>query len=391
MFVLAVSAFLSGFGTAGAGSSSAFSVDLKEVLDSAIDRHNGIGVSAAVIVPGRMPWLGVSGVSHESTSITPDMIFGAGSTTKSFMAALILQLVEEKQLSLEDPIGKYLPSYPNISGSVTIHQLLNHTSGIYNVTEHSSFWDTILWNRMKSWSPEEILQNFVSTPYFSPGEGWHYSNTNYILLGMLAEAVTGSKVSSELRNRFLTPLGLTRTFLEIEEQITGTVAHRWYDFYGDGTPDDISFLIRTSEFSAYWTAGAMFSTAEDLAKWAQALFGGSVLKQSSLDQMLTFHSPTPGEPQMAGYGLGALKYAPEVVAQETAYGHGGWVIGYQTVLAYLPDYDVTISIIINENNDDCLLAIADGLVRVVLKYLPKRKPMPWIPLLLFGEDSSGNN
>ena len=94
---------------------------------------------------------------------------------------------------------------------------------------------------------------------------------------------------------------------------------------------------------------------------------------------------------MAGYGLGTVKYAPQVVAGETAHGHGGWVIGYQTALAYLPDYDVTISIIMNENNDDCLTAIANGLIRVALKYLPQGKPMPWIPLLLFGEDSFGNN
>jgi D-alanyl-D-alanine carboxypeptidase len=185
----------------------------------------------------------------------------------------------------------------------------------------------------------------------------------------------------------LDPLGLTITFFDIEEQITGVIAHRWYDFFGDGTPDDISFLPRTSEYSAYWTAGAMFSTADDLARWSQALFRGNVLSQFSLDQMLTFHSPTPGEPLMIGYGLGTVKILPALIAGEEAFGHGGWVFGYSTVMAYFPEYDVSISILLNKNDDNYnfLSAIADALIRVVIDYLSQSKAMPWIPLLLFDD------
>ena len=391
VFALAVFSFLFWFEAAGADSSRTFTEELQQVLDTELERHNGIGVSAAVIIPGRIPWLGTSGVSHGTTLISTDMLFGIGSTTKNFMAALILQLAEEGELSLQDPLSKYLPSYPNINSTITIRQLLNHTSGVYNFTEHPSIWDTIFANNMRLWTPEEILTTFVLQPYFSPGTGWHYSNTNYTLLGMIVEVITGSKVSTELRNRFLDPLGLTRTFFDIEEQITGVIAHRWYDFFGDGTPDDISFIIRTSEYSAYWAAGAMFSTAEDLARWSQALFRGNVLSPFSLDQMLTFHSPTPGEPLMIAYGLGTIKFIPELVAGEEAYGHGGWVFGYLTAMAYFPEYGVSISIILNENNDDCMAAMANGLTRVVINYLSQRKSMPWIPLLLLDIDTFKGN
>ena len=367
---------------AAADSSLTLAEELQQVLDTERGRHNVMGVSAAVIIPGRTPWHGVSGVSHGTTSITTDMLFGIGSTTKNFMAALILQLAEEGKLSLEDPLSKYLPSYPNIDSTITIRQLLNHTSGIYDFIKHPSIWDTIFANVMRLWTPEEILANFVLQPYFSPGTDWHYSSTNYTLLGMIVEVITGSKVSTELRNRFFDPLGLTGTFFDIEEQITGVIAHRWYDYFGDGTPDDISFLIRTSEYSAYWTASAIFSTADDLARWSQALFRGNVLSQSSLDQMLTFHSPTPGEPRITGYGLGTVRFAPELFAGEEAFGHSGWVFGYSTVMLYFTEYDVSISILLNENNEDCLVAIADGLIRVVINYLSQSKAMPWIPLLL---------
>jgi len=385
VFALATFIFMFLVEATDADSRLTLAEELQQVLDTELLNHNGIGVSAAAIIPGQKPWLGTSGVSHGTTSITTDMLFGIGSNTKNFMAALILHLVEEGKLSLEDQVSKFLPNYPNINSAITIRQLLNHTSGIYNITEHPSIWDTIFANSLRLWTPEEILSNFVLAPYFDPGTGWHYSNTNYTLLGMIVEVITESKVSTELRNRFFKPLGLARTFLDIEEPITGVLAHRWYDFSGDGIPEDISFIFRTSEFSAYWTAGAMFSTAEDVAKWSQALFRGNVLSQASLDQMLTFHSPTPGEPQMIGYGLGTVKFAPELVDGEEAYGHGGWVFGYSTAMAFLPDYNVSISILLNVNNDNCLAAIANGLVQVVTNYLSHRKSMPCIPLLLLGK------
>jgi len=356
--------------------------ELQHVLDAELDRQNGIGISVAIRMPRRSPWHGVSGVSYDTTPLTSSMLFGIGSVTKNFVAALILQLAEEGKLSLDDALETYLPNYANINSAITIRQLLNHTSGVFDFIKHPSIWDTIFANPFKLWTPEEILETFVLQPYFTPGTGWHYSSTNYTLLGMIVKEITGSKVSTELRERFFNPLGLDNTFFDIEEPITGTIAHRWYDISGDGIPDDISFLIRTSEYSAYWTASAIFTTAADLAKWSHALFRGDVLRDSSLDQMLAFHSPTPGEPLITGYGLGTIKVAPGIISGEEAFGHSGWVFGYSTAMLYFPEHDVSMAILMNKNNEIGLAELASSLIRVVKKHLPQSGAAPWIPLLL---------
>jgi D-alanyl-D-alanine carboxypeptidase len=284
---------------------------LQNELDNALEASHGMGISAAVYIPGHELWLGVSGVSHGSIPLTKEMKFSIGSTTKNFTAALTLRLVEEEMLTLEDSLHEWLPNYTNIDSTITIRQLLNHTCGIFNMTDHPTIWDSVFADLNRVWTPDEIVNNFVLEPYFPPGSGWHYSNTGYILLGMIIREATGSEVSTALRFRFLNPLGLNNTFLEVEEMVPGMVVHGWIDINGDGTPDDLSLYPRVSIYSGAWTAGAMVSTAEDLVKWTHALFRGDVLDQETLGQMLVFQSPCPGEPLVSGYGLGLCQFYME--------------------------------------------------------------------------------
>ena len=257
--------------------------NLQAALDQARARAGIIGVSAAVIGPDQA-WTGASGLSIRATAISvrPEMIFSAGSITKSFMAALMLQLAEEKKLTLDDTIGQWLPNVVSnpalhIPGAVTIRQLLNHTSGIYDYTDSKEFFTALLADLGKRWSPEDIL-SYVGTPYFEPGSGWEYSNTNYILVGMIATRAADASVVSELQRRFFRPLGLRSTFLEGEETVVGEIAHGYSRDFG-GPKQDISSFPRTGLYSAAGTAGAIVSTSEDLARWAQALFGGGVLQR----------------------------------------------------------------------------------------------------------------
>jgi len=161
---------------------------LQNALDKALEigsEGHQLGISAAIIIPDEEIWIGVAGVSHPGTPIAPEMLFDIGSSEKNFQAALVLKLKEEGLLSLDDPISKWLPDYPNINHTVTIRQLLNHTSGIYDFIEHpDSTWRRGFSNidPIKIWTPEEVITTFMSEPYFSPGEGWHYSTTNYLLL-----------------------------------------------------------------------------------------------------------------------------------------------------------------------------------------------------------------
>ena len=110
------------------------------------------------------------------------------------MAALVLQLVEEGRLTLDDPLSTWLPDFPNIDNRTTIRQLLNHTSGIYDYVKHPDSPFQMAYKSTKTWTQEQILLELVEQPYFSPGSGWHYSTTNYILLRLIAEKATGSNV-----------------------------------------------------------------------------------------------------------------------------------------------------------------------------------------------------
>lgn len=345
---------------------------LQEALDNARASYDLIGVSAAVIVPGQEIWTGASGFSRPPNKMRPDMLFGIGSVTKTFTAALILKLAEEGLLSLDDSLHQWLPSFQNIDSTITIRQLLNHTSGIFDFLNDGfdDFWSAVAADLTKVWTPEEIL-TFVKEPHFPPGSSWKYSNTNYILLGMIIKEVTGSQVSTELRNRLLNPLNLHSTFLDVEETISGEVAHNWSDgFDGDGTLDDISSLPRTAMFSMAWTAGAMFSTAEEVARFANALYGGEVLSQAYHNQMLTFYPVTssPFGPAVTGYGLGTAR---ATLSGKELWGHGGNLgpYGYTALVGYSPEDRVTIALLFNHDFDyEIRFSIFAALLNVVLDF-----------------------
>jgi D-alanyl-D-alanine carboxypeptidase len=335
-----------------------YAQELQDALDSALEvgsRGYHLGVSAAVITPGHKIWLGVSGVSHPGIPITPEMLFNIGSAEKNFQAALVLKLTEEGLLSLDDPLHKWLPEYPNIDKDITIRQLLNHSSGIYDFVEHpDSPWRGGFHNlnATKKWTTEEIITTFIREQYFPPGGGWHYSTTNYLLLSMIIESVTSSQVFIEIKNRFLKPLNLEHTMGGFTEPIPNDliIAHPWYDADRDGDIEDMysSSLIWLTSFIPNLT----YSTAGDLAKWINALYHDCiVLSQDSLDKMLTFYRPTidPGEPTVSGYGLGVADFSEFLGVQ--AYGHGGSHFGYTTAALYLPEHGIIICWLINTGAD----------------------------------------
>jgi CubicO group peptidase (beta-lactamase class C family) len=215
------------------------------------------------------------------------MLFAIGSITKNMVASLTLQLAEEGVLSLEDSLGVWLQAYPNIDDRVTIRQLLNHTSGIYQYFSNQAIWDEMERDPARVWTHEEVL-TYVLEPYFPPGEGFRYSNTNYTLLGMIIEKATGATVGSELRRRFWEPLGLSRTYFAIEEEIPDNVAHVWGSQKPGGEAEDLTRAPRAAHDSIIHPSGGVFATAEDLARWSDALFGGEVIGESQLDEMLEF-------------------------------------------------------------------------------------------------------
>lgn len=339
---------------------------LQKVLDEKISKYDVRGVSAAVIFPDQKIWTGVSGISYDTVSIKPDMLFAIGSITKNVVATLTLKLVEEGMLSLDDPLSNWLPEYPHVNSAITIRQLLNHTSGIYMFWSNQKIWDDLKNDRYKVWTPEEIL-SYIKEPYFEPGEGWRYSNTNYLLMAMIIEKVSGSSLSAEFRKYFWQPLEIENAFLSLEEEIPNNLAHVFGDNYNnDGSVLDLTYLPRASHESITYGSGGLFMTAKDLARWGQSLFEGEVLGQKSMDEMLEFVDIGFGR-KKRGYGLGVELFTRRTAHGEKAIGHSGANIGTSVYMIHLPEHHITIVVMINDFNHNCSLAITKALTKEVLK------------------------
>jgi len=186
---------------------------------------------------------------------------------------------------------------------------------------------------------------------------------------MILENVTGTSLSSELRNRFWIPLGMNNTYLPIEETLPEPVAHGWLDLNGDGNDEDISSYSIAAFTSAASLAGAVYSTSEDLAKWAKALFHDkTVLSQNSLDQMLTFYSPIPGQPLLDGYGLGVINFSRDLFNNLEIIGHSGDAPGYAAGSLYLPAYGVCIGVSDNTEEGNSMSVLND-LLDIIIDHL----------------------
>jgi len=340
---------------------------IQTVLNEGIDAFNIHGVSASVIIPDRKIWDAVGGLSHDTVSIKPEMLFAIGSVTKNFVAALALKLAEENILSMEDPLSKWLPDFPYIDNKITIRQLLNHTSGLYMFWDNQKIWDDLKKDRSKIWSPEEVL-NYIKEPYFPPGKGWRYSNTNYLLMAMIIKKATASNLSENFRKYFWQPLGISNAFLSLEDEIPqNKLAHVYGDnFNFDDLNKDVTFLPRNSHESITYGSSGVFITAHDLAFWCHALFEEEVLQESSIKEMLNFieFSPTAN---MRAYGLGVQLYTRRFSSGEDAIGHGGGNIGTTTYMVYLPEHHVSIVVMINAFPNQGADAITKSLIRIVLR------------------------
>lgn len=336
-----------------------FADELEAALENGLHQYGGKGISAAVIMPGYDPWIGVSGISHADTPITEDSLLSAGSITKNFIAVVVLQLSEEGILDLDDPLHKWLPDYPYVDNTITIRQLLSHTGGIYDFVRHPDFWDAVFSDRDRVWDIDDVLVSYLLEPYFPAGTSWHYSSGGYSLLRMIIQEATGSDVSTEIRNRILDPMGLEDTFYVLEESLPRPVAHGWFDLDGDDEYDDLSGEPTPAFYSA--AGGGIFITAEDLVRWTHALYHDKeVVSAQLLEQMLDFYTVNdPNEPLVAGYGLGVVLFSPDLFNGEEILGHGGNAIGYAAASLYLPEYGASVAVLVNTEHGESMPTVND--------------------------------
>lgn len=339
---------------------------LQKILDEGIKKYDVRGVSAAIVFDTDSVWVGTSGISHDTISMKPDMLFSIGSITKNFVAVLTLKLAENGTLSLEDSLSKWLPVYPYIDSNITIRQLLNHTSGIYMFWNNDDLWDALKKDRNRIWTPEEVLE-YIKEPHFLPGEGWGYSNTNYLLMAMIIEKATSSTLSSELKKYLWEPLNLQNYYLWLADSIPMNQAHVFGDnFQFDSSEKDLTFLPRASHESITYGSSGIVTTAVDLAKWCYILFEGNVLSEESMNKMLGFVDFSP-QYNMKGYGLGVQLFTTNITNGKKAIGHGGGNIGSATYMIYLPEYSVSIVVMVNAFPTKSVDYFSKGLIKELLK------------------------
>jgi D-alanyl-D-alanine carboxypeptidase len=327
--------------------SPAIQRQFQQALDQTVANRNVPGAIVGVWVPGRGTWIHAAGLADRATKRPMQVrdYTRIGSITKTFIGTLILQLVGEGKLGLDEPIQKWAPQVPN-ARHITVRELLNMSSGLYNYTEDQQ------WGRQafaptgqqlaRQWAPQQLVRVAVAhKPYFAPGKGYHYSNTNLILLGMIIEQVTGRPVQDLLRTRILQPLGLTHTIFPTTAAMPSPHLHGYTVAGGRLTE-----VNTTANMSWGWTAGAMISTLADLHTWAQSLATGRLLSPALQKQRLTLSPPSVAffrhHGVAAGYGLAIAKVYGFI-------GHNGGLPGFTTDAWYLPALQATIVVIANSD------------------------------------------
>lgn len=255
-----------------------------------------------------------------NTPMAPGDRVRVGSITKTFVATVVLQLVAEQQLRLGDSVARWLPGLVPNGASITLRELLQHTSGIFDYAGDPGFQQTLRADPTRVWRPRELVRIGVAhPPMFPPGTSFAYSNTDYILLGLVIQAATGETVGQQLRDRIFTPLGLRHTsFPYASPALPEPFAHGYLlNQPGATGPVDITAISP----SWAWAAGGIVSTAADIARFYSALLAGRLLPAPLLREMMTTVAISSG----GDYGLGIIS-GPFPCG--TVWGHTGNFPGY---------------------------------------------------------------
>ena len=319
-------------------------------------------------------WVGCAGYAdlENKIALTESHLHYLQSVAKTYMAVAVLKLYEEDQLQLDDPITKYLS--PNVSemldsaDEITIKMLLNHTSGLPEYNFHPGYASTLLQYPETAFTPKDYINYIKGKPLnFEPGSKYSYRNTNYVLLSMIVDHVTGNH-GVFMEDTIFKPLGLKHTYYQIsEKKLKGeTLTEGYWDRYSDGVLENIS---RTQRLNVTYMVGddGIVTTTEEAVLFLKGLLEGELLKESTLDLMKTWVKDKQGKPR---YGLG-LGYGE--IADHIFYGHSGGGLGAGCELRYFPEKNLYVFVAINIGTvtqsplHEKLAEIRENLYQVVLE------------------------
>lgn len=331
----------------------ALQLRLKTKLEALFAQSSVPGVSASVVLPeGHVMPFAIGLADKEAKkpmSVLTLMI--QGSVGKTYVAAIAMQLIHNKKLNLEEKVSTYLGKEPWFdklpnAQEITVRMLMNHTSGIMRYELDPKFADDLTKQPTKAWTPAERISYVLGKkPKFAAGKGWDYSDTNYIVLGMIIEKITGKSIEELIKTRLLEPLKLKQTMSSDRQTIPGLAQ----GYAGPQNPFGGKELMLNADGSMIvnpqfeWTGGGMASTTADLARWGKLMYEGKAFDASMLPIMLEgVTAPMLGRD--AKYGLGVI-LRPTSLGK--SYGHSGFFPGYMTEMMYWPDAKVAVAVQVN--------------------------------------------
>jgi D-alanyl-D-alanine carboxypeptidase len=336
----------------GQTSPTALKTELQQKLDEWHKAGSFPGATLGVVLANGESFGLAVGLSdrEKKTPMRPTDRMLAGSVGKTFAAATALQLIKEGKINLDDKIEKYLgreqwfSRLPNAK-DITVRQLMNHTSGLVRYEFKDQFTKDLTANPEKVWKPAELVAYLLDEkPPFEAGKSWDYSDTNYIVLGMIIEKVTGRRFYDEANRRLIRPLKLTDTIPQDGRGLKGVVQ----GYAGPNNPfGGTDAMIVNGKFAINpqfeWTGGGYASTAHDLARWAKMIYEGKAFSPDLLPQVLE-GVPAAMLGRETRYGLGAIIRKTQA---GTSYGHSGFFPGYMTDMMYFPEHRVAVAVQVN--------------------------------------------
>lgn len=380
--------FLALIGTAApmmAQTGSDLSTRLKAVLENFHQRHDFPGATAAIALADGAVVTAATGLAdlESGRAMTPETPMLAASIGKTFVAATILALESEGLLSRADLLSEHLRDRPWFGAlpnaqKVTLNQLLHHTAGLpdhVHLPEFQQAWARLAKDEVGF--DQEDLMAFVAgkAPIFQPGTAWAYSDTGYVLLGLVIEKVTGQPWHEAVRLRFLDPLGLSGIVPSDRPDLPGLAI----GYVSPDNPFGLPERTANKDGRLLWNpgvesaGGGFAATSPDLARWGHLLFGGTAMEAPYLDRLL---DAVPVDPDVPGilYGAGVAIYAG--TPQGPVWGHGGWVPAYVSSLRHYADHGVTVAFQINtdagimDNSSDLVASLEEALADLATGVAP---------------------
>lgn len=322
---------------------------LNAIMQQRLGEQRVPGAVAGVWIAGRGCWVGTAGIGDLRTAaaITANDRFRIASISKTFVATVILQLVDEGKLSLDATLERFVPGVPNGS-QITLRHLLGMTAGIVNYVGDAAFEQAYTSDPLMPFPREDILAILQRhEPDFAPGAETRYSDSNYFLAGFIIEQVTARSAAEEIAERILRPLGLSGTSLPAGPEMPAPFARGYAADPGSAELRDLT----ESNPDVPWTAGAMISTLDDLRVWARALAQGKLLSPAMQQERLTLTPMSLGPGRDIGYGLGIIEWNGFL-------GHAGAIFGYSSWMLHSGKDDATIVVLANRGETETEFASA---------------------------------